>query len=86
LNENFKHSLLSRLRDETYIDVNGMTRKSIVEKLAAWGFEIYEEKTLNIFKSRHAKWNVPNLRGDWSRGLLGVAAKGFDDNYIRVTA
>jgi hypothetical protein len=82
LNENFKQHIQHRLRDETYIEGNGITRKSIASKLAALQFEIYGKKKINIYKRPDGSYFVQNLRGDKARGLKGPAAKRFGDNKV----
>jgi hypothetical protein len=82
LNENFKQHLLYRLRDETYLERNGITLESIVSKLAALNFENYGKKKIDIYKLPDGAYEIPNLRGDKTRGLTGPAAKRFGNNII----
>lgn len=81
MNESLKRHLLVRLRDETYLDVNGITRESIVEKLAAVDFE-RQKKGINIYESPGGCFFITGLRSDISRGLAGDAAKRFGPNRI----
>jgi hypothetical protein len=82
LNENFKQHILHRLRDETYIEGNGITRELIASRLAALQFEIYGKKKIDIYKRPGGSYFIQNLRGDRRRGLTGPAAKRFGDNYV----
>lgn len=71
--------MLERLKHETYLDYNGLTRKSIVDKLAAFEFE-REKKGIDINNSPASTFWIPGLRSDSSRGLKGPSAKRFDEN------
>ena len=83
MNESFKKHLLLRLRDETYLEMNGITRESIVEKLAAVDFE-RQKKSNNIYDedSPGGCFWITGLRSDKSRGLEGNSAKRFGPNAI----
>jgi len=81
LNESAKDHLLVRLRDETYLEVNGITRQSIVKKLAAVDFE-RQKKRINIYENPDGGFFITGLRSDKSRGLTGEAAKRFGPNTI----
>jgi hypothetical protein len=83
LNENFKQHILHRLRDETYLEGNGITRESIASKLAALRFEIYGKKKIDIYNRPDGfSYSIDRLRGDKRRGLTGPAAKRFGDNTV----
>ena len=81
MNEAFKAHLLARLVDETYLEVNGLTRRSIVDRLAALDFEP-QKKTINIYTHPNGCYFITNLKSDKSRGLVGLSAKRFSENKI----
>jgi hypothetical protein len=82
LNERFKEHLLDRLRDETYLDHNGITRRSIVETLTALNFEQYGKKKIDIYDAPGGRYVIAGLKGDKARGLVGPAAKRFTENIV----
>jgi hypothetical protein len=83
LNENFKRHIEKRLRDETYLDGNGITRELIASKLSALNFEIYGKKKIDIYnRPGCSSYSIDRLRGDKRRGLTGLAEKGFGDNKV----
>ncbi|KAE9373611.1 hypothetical protein N431DRAFT_231547 [Stipitochalara longipes BDJ] len=81
LNESLKKHLLIRLRDETYLESNGITREAIVEKIAAVEFESQKKKT-NIYDHPDGCFFITGLKSDKSRRLVGESAKRFGMNTV----
>ncbi|PMD41330.1 hypothetical protein L207DRAFT_486961 [Hyaloscypha variabilis F] len=73
LNELLKTHLLGRLHDETYLEVNGITRKGIVERIAAVEFE-REKKDIDIYNNPNSSFCITGLRGSLN--------KRFDNNVV----
>jgi hypothetical protein len=73
LNELLKTHLLGRLHDEAYLEVNGITRKDIVERIAAVEFE-REKKDTDIYNNPNSSFCITGLRGSLN--------KRFDNNVV----
>ncbi|KAH8780522.1 hypothetical protein F5882DRAFT_451384 [Hyaloscypha sp. PMI_1271] len=81
LNERLKEHLLVRLRDETYLEDNGLTRQAIVDKLAALDFEP-RKKRINIYDQPDGCFCIIGLKSDSSRRLAGESEKRFGMNTV----
>ncbi|CAG8974761.1 hypothetical protein HYALB_00000372 [Hymenoscyphus albidus] len=81
LNDNFENRVLERLADEDYLDIQGLTRETIVKQLVP-DFENYDKRYKDITKRPAGSLRIPGLRGDMSRGLEGAESKGFEDNRL----
>jgi hypothetical protein len=81
LNERLKEHLLVRLRDETYLEDNGLTREAIVDKLAALDFEP-RKKRINIYDQPDGCFCIIGLKSDRSRRLAGESEKRFGMNTV----
>jgi hypothetical protein len=79
LNESFKQHALDRLMHETYLEVNGLTRRSIVDKLSAFDFE-RQKKKIDLYSKPEGCFWITGLKSDKSRGLGGLSAKRFGEN------
>ncbi|KAE8441601.1 hypothetical protein EG329_004650 [Mollisiaceae sp. DMI_Dod_QoI] len=83
LNDNFRNLLLAKLAEETYLEVNGNTLESIVNNQLP-DFEGYLKRRKDVYENPTARILIPGLRGDKQCGRSGLAAKGFDDNFVRL--
>jgi hypothetical protein len=77
----FKQHILHRLRDETYIEGNGITRELIASRLAALQFEIYGKKKIDI---TNAPMAPISSKSTWRQETRPdrPAAKRFGDSYV----
>ena len=80
MNENFHKRVLERLKDETYLDRFGETRKHLVDYLMR-DFEGIHKRKIDITKRPIHRERIPGLKGDKKRGP-GIEQKGFNDNYL----
>jgi hypothetical protein len=71
--DNFAKRLLWRLLDEEYLDSNGETRETIVNRLIS-DFERYHKRERDILKESSSKLRVP--------GLIRSEEKGFLPNLV----
>jgi hypothetical protein len=69
--------LLVRLKDEAYLDQNGETRETLVNKTMP-NFEIYDKRKKDVTRRPVNTVDIAGLRGDAQRGLTGHAAKRFE--------
>lgn len=81
MNENFKSHTLHRLRDETYLEDNGASLESIVNRLIP-KFEIEDKTKIDFTKGPAFNYYIATLRGDEGRGLTGAAKKRFKNDLL----
>ncbi len=82
LNENFRIRAMYRLRDEKYLEDNGDTLLSIVDRVCV-KFENFTKRSVDATsKHPHGRFYISKLRGDKAQGRSGAAAKGFENNIL----
>ncbi|KAH8748526.1 hypothetical protein BGZ57DRAFT_835412 [Hyaloscypha finlandica] len=81
LNKNYANLLLERLAEETYLEDNGRTLEAIVQG-TIFTFENFVKRSIDVTKNLSGRVKIDGLRGDRQRGLVGAAAKGFEDNVL----
>jgi hypothetical protein len=81
LNKNYEKRLLDRLADEKYLENNANTLKSIVQATVQ-KFEDHDKRIVDVTKRQSGRVPISGLKGDRQRGLVGGAAKGFEDNIL----
>jgi hypothetical protein len=72
---------LERLAGETYLEDNGNTLEAIVQG-TIYTFENFVKRTIDVTKNPSGRVKINGLLGDRRRGLVGAAAKGFEDNIL----
>jgi hypothetical protein len=72
---------LERLAGETYLEDNGKTLEAIVQA-TIYKFENFDKRSIDVTKNPSGRVPIDGLRGDRRRGLVGAAAKGFEDNIL----
>jgi hypothetical protein len=72
---------LERLAEETYLEDNGRTLEAIVQG-TIYTFENFVKRSIDVTKNQSGRVKIDGLRGDPQRGLVGAAAKGFEDNVL----
>jgi hypothetical protein len=72
---------LERLAGETYLEDNGKTLEAIVQA-TIYTFENFVKRSIDVTKNPSGRVPIAGLKGDRQRGLIGAAAKGFEDNIL----
>jgi hypothetical protein len=72
---------LERLAGETYLEDNGNTLETIVQG-TIYTFENFVKRNIDVTDNPSGRVKINGLLGDRRRGLVGAAAKGFEDNIL----